>query len=205
MSKVENKKKQKKDALLNAAFEIFTNIGINKTSISDIVEKAGVAKGTFYLYFSDKYDIRNKLIAHKANKIFEKAEAALKKAKVDNFEDRIIFFIDNILDQLNENKSLLNFISKNLSWGIFKNAISARGEYADDEVETYDMLGRLGVDESQKFKNKEVLVYMIVELVSSTCYSAILYNEPVPIEELKPYIFETVREMIRLQRRTDER
>ena len=205
MSKVENKKKQKKDALLNAAFEIFTNIGINKTSISDIVEKAGVAKGTFYLYFSDKYDIRNKLIAHKANKIFEKAEVALKKAKVDNFEDRIIFFIDNILDQLNENKSLLNFISKNLSWGIFKNAISARGEYADDEVETYDMLGRLGVDESQKFKNEEVLVYMIVELVSSTCYSAILYNEPVTIEELKPYIFETVREMIRLQRRTDER
>ena len=200
MSKVENKKKQKKDALLNAAFEIFTNIGINKTSISDIVEKAGVAKGTFYLYFSDKYDIRNKLIAHKANKIFEKAEAALKKAKVDNFEDRIIFFIDNILDQLNENKSLLNFISKNLSWGIFKNAISARGEYADDEVENYDMLGRLGVDESQKFKNEEVLVYMIVELVSSTCYSAILYNEPVTIEELKPYIFETVREMIRLQR-----
>ena len=41
---------------------------------------------------------------------------------------------------------------------------------------------------------------MIVELVSSTCYSAILYNEPVPIEELKPYIFETVKEMIRLQR-----
>jgi len=54
--------------------------------------------------------------------------------------------------------------------------------------------------EELKFKNKDVLVYMIVELVSSTCYSAILYNEPVSIEELKPYIFETVREMIRLQR-----
>ena len=71
MNKVENKKKQKKDALLNAAFDIFTSIGINKTSISDIVQKAGVAKGTFYLYFADKYDLRNKLIAHKANKIFE--------------------------------------------------------------------------------------------------------------------------------------
>jgi len=205
MNKVENKKKQKKDALLNAAFDIFTSIGINKTSISDIVQKAGVAKGTFYLYFADKYDLRNKLIAHKANKIFEKAETALNKTGITEFDDRMIFFIDNILDQLTENKSLLNFISKNLSWGIFKNAISARGEYADDEVETYDMLGRLGVDESQKFKNEEVLVYMIVELVSSTCYSAILYNEPVTIEELKPYIFETVREMIRLQRRTDER
>ena len=62
------------------------------------------------------------------------------------------------------------------------------------------MLGRLGTNEELKFKNKDVLVYMIVELVSSTCYSAILYNEPVSIEELKPYIFETVKEMIRLQR-----
>ena len=204
MNKVENKKKQKKDALLNAAFDIFTNYGINKTSISDIVKKAGVAKGTFYLYFSDKYDIRNKLIVHKANKVFEKAEAALEKAGVKGFEDRIVFFIDNILDQFNENKSLLNFISTTLSWGIFKNAIAPREKKRTEnpeDVETYDMLGRLGIDGSMEFKNEEVLIYMIVELVSSTCYSAILYGEPVSMEELKPYIFETVRGMIRMQRK----
>ena len=204
MNKVENKKKQKKDALLNAAFDIFTSIGINKTSISDIVQKAGVAKGTFYLYFADKYDLRNKLIAHKANKIFEKAETALNKTGITEFDDRMIFFIDNILDQLTENKSLLNFISKNLSWGIFKNVIrqnvDKKNSGLEEETEPYDVLGRLRAGEELKFKNKDVLVYMIVELVSSTCYSAILYNEPVPIDELKPYIFETVKEMIRLQR-----
>ena len=204
MNKVENKKKQKKDALLNAALDIFTSIGINKTSISDIVQKAGVAKGTFYLYFADKYDLRNKLIAHKANKIFEKAETALNKTGITEFDDRMIFFIDNILDQLTENKSLLNFISKNLSWGIFKNVIrqnvDKKNSGLEEETEPYDVLGRLRAGEELKFKNKDVLVYMIVELVSSTCYSAILYNEPVPIEELKPYIFETVKEMIRLQR-----
>ena len=193
MNKVENKKKQKKDALLNAAFDIFTSIGINKTSISDIVQKAGVAKGTFYLY-----------LVHKANKIFEKAETALNKTGITEFDDRMIFFIDNILDQLTENKSLLNFISKNLSWGIFKNVIrqnvDKKNRGLEEETEPYDVLGRLRAGEELKFKNKDVLVYMIVELVSSTCYSAILYNEPVPIEELKPYIFETVREMIRLQR-----
>lgn len=204
MGKVEINKKQKKDALLNAAFDIFTNIGINKTSISEIVEKAGVAKGTFYLYFADKYDLRNKLIAHKANKIFEKAENALKDSDAKNFEDRMIFFIDNILDQLTENKSLLNFISKNLSWGIFKNAIRQNADKKngnfDEESESFDVLGMLEMDEELEFKNKDVLVYMIVELVSSTCYSAILYSEPVTIEELKPYIFETVREMIRMQK-----
>ena len=204
MNKVENKKKQKKDALLNAAFDIFTSIGINKTSISDIVQKAGVAKGTFYLYFADKYDLRNKLIVHKANKIFEKAETALNKTGITEFDDRMIFFIDNILDQLTENKSLLNFISKNLSWGIFKNVIrqnvDKKNSGLEEETEPYDVLGWLRAGEELKFKNKDVLVYMIVELVSSTCYSAILYNEPVSIEELKPYIFENVREMIRLQR-----
>ena len=56
MGRLEDNKKIKKDALLDAAFTLFTTKGINKTSISDIVSAAGVAKGTFYLYFVDKYD-----------------------------------------------------------------------------------------------------------------------------------------------------
>ena len=57
MGKIDNNKKQKEDALLNTAFDLFTKQGIQKTSISDIVNQAGVAKGTFYLYFKDKYDL----------------------------------------------------------------------------------------------------------------------------------------------------
>ena len=44
MGKVESNKKQKKDALFNTAFELFTTKGTNKTTISDIADKAGVAK-----------------------------------------------------------------------------------------------------------------------------------------------------------------
>ena len=53
MGKLESNKKKKEAALYNTAFELFTTKGTNKTTISDIVEKAGVAKGTFYLYFKD--------------------------------------------------------------------------------------------------------------------------------------------------------
>ena len=52
MKKVELNKKKKQDALLNTAYQLFTEKGFQKTSISDIVNEAGVAKGTFYLYFS---------------------------------------------------------------------------------------------------------------------------------------------------------
>ena len=70
MGKLESNKKKKKNALYTTAFDLFTTKGIAKTTISDIVESAGVAKGTFYLYFKDKYDIRNKLISHKPESFF---------------------------------------------------------------------------------------------------------------------------------------
>ena len=66
MSKVDDNKKQKESTLLETAFHLFTGKGFAKTTISDIVQQAGLAKGTFYLYFKDKYDLRDKLIVYKA-------------------------------------------------------------------------------------------------------------------------------------------
>ena len=55
MGKIEEKKRQKKEALLVSAFQLFTEKGIDNTSISEIAKNANMAKGTFYLYFKDKY------------------------------------------------------------------------------------------------------------------------------------------------------
>ena len=79
MRKVDHNKQQKRESLLDSAFSLFIDNGFNKTSIADIVKNAGVAKGTFYLYFKDKYDIRNHLIAHKASQVFQTSYLALQK------------------------------------------------------------------------------------------------------------------------------
>ena len=102
MGKLEINKKKKKDALYSTAFELFTTRGLAKTTISDIVERAGVAKGTFYLYFKDKYDIRNKLISHKTGELFLKAYQAVLETDLTGFEPRLFFLIDYILDQIDE-------------------------------------------------------------------------------------------------------
>ena len=47
--------------LLTAAEELFLQYGINKTTISDITERAGVGKGTFYLFYKSKGDIYMRL------------------------------------------------------------------------------------------------------------------------------------------------
>lgn len=192
MGKLELNKRIKRESLLDSAFSLFTSKGFTKTSISDIVEKSGIAKGTFYLYFKDKYDIRNKLISHKAGHLFDNAEKEMLKEGIHYLQDQIIFICDNIINQLCENKSLLRFIAKNLSWGMFKNSL---GNTNDDEVNFADIYNRIVTRDDCTINNPEIMLFMIIELVSSTCYSSILYNEPVPIDELKPYIFDTIRDI----------
>lgn len=194
MSKLETNKKRKMDALLENALELFTTKGLQETSISDIVKKAGVAKGTFYLYFKDKYDLRNILIAHESSKIFMKAAVRLEKSGILDFEEKIIFLVNDIIEQLNQDKKLLLFISKNLGWGYFKSAlVNSRNE---DDVDFYMVYQKMLKDSEHPIKEPEIMLFMIVELVSSTCYSSILYNEPVSLSELKPYLFANIRNIM---------
>jgi AcrR family transcriptional regulator len=46
-----------KDKLIHSARELFERDGFRETSVGDITEHAGVARGTFYVYFNDKTDI----------------------------------------------------------------------------------------------------------------------------------------------------
>lgn len=51
MSKIDQKKREKKEALLLSAFELFTEKGIQNTSISEIVKRAKMAEGYFLSLF----------------------------------------------------------------------------------------------------------------------------------------------------------
>ena len=181
MGKIEDKKRQKKEALLTSAYQLFTNKGIDNTSVAEIVKNAKMAKGTFYLYFTDKYQMRDILVANQANRIFEKANASLEKKQTGSLEECILYLVNNIIDQLSKNPTLLGFIAKNLSWGIFSN-IRISGF---DNKNCMDIFDSLLLESKRIFRQKELMISMIVELVNSTCYNVILHNEPVPIAKLK--------------------
>lgn len=209
MGKAEENKQHKRLSLLNTAFELFTTKGVNKTSISEISEQAGIAKGTFYLYFKDKYDIRNKLISHQSGLVLSKALEALKESRIEEqyswlegFKKTFLFIADNVINQFTENKALLTFISKNLSWAIFKKALTTNS--ADDSIDFrqayYSLIERSGI----QFKEPEIMLFMIIELISSISYSAILYNDPLDIDGLKPYLYNTINYIIESHAITEE-
>ena len=189
---LEDKKKEKEKKLLDTAFELFTKNDIKSTSIQDIVDKAGVAKGTFYLYFKDKYDLRDTLITTKSKALFNDALKALEKTDIKNFDDQIIFIIDHVIDKLTKNKLLLKFIAKDLSWGVYNKSVL---KLNDNNLLT--MFLNSAKENNVNLKNPEVTLFMIIELVSSTCFNSILYQKPVTIDEYKPYLYETIRNMLK--------
>ena len=124
-TKIDDKKQAKEIKLLNSAFKLYSKKGIKNTSIQDIVVDAGVAKGTFYLYFKDKYDLQQKLTIKKSNELFHKALDKLDINVINKFDDQLIFVIDNVIDELNKEPDLIKIIYKDLSLGFYNNGINS--------------------------------------------------------------------------------
>ena len=194
MSKVEDNKKQKESTLLETAFHLFTRKGFAKTTISDIVQQAGLAKGTFYLYFKDKYDLRDKLIVYKANQLFDDAHRAIEKADVNSFEDELLFTTDYIIDRFQKNHFFMEFIAKNLSCVIFK-SVFANGKHSFSS-RFYDhyktALKKYNID----CPTPELLLFTIIELIGSTSYNCIHNSQPVSMEEYLPYLHKSLHHIL---------
>ena len=107
-------------ALYLAAYELFTEKGITETAISDIVKKAGVAKGTFYTYFENKEDILERIVLNKGMKVLDEALIATKEKNINDFSEGLFCFIDYIIEYFRKEPLMLKLIHKNLSWGILR-------------------------------------------------------------------------------------
>ena len=55
---------------------------------------------------------------------------------------------------------------------------------------------RLLENPAVRLRAPETMMFLIIELASSTSYSTILENDPISFEELKPYLNESIRAII---------
>lgn len=190
-------KDNKEERLLDEGFKLFTTKGLKNTSIQDIVNKANVAKGTFYLYFKDKYELHDILIMKKSKKLFNDALNSLNKNKVTDFVDQIIYIVDYVIDELVKDPILIQFIAKDLAWGVFNKTILELYSREEAEEDGLVSLFLTGVEENNiKLDNPQVSLFMIIELVSSTCFTSILYSEPLPIKAYKPFLHKEIKKIL---------
>jgi AcrR family transcriptional regulator len=68
--------------LLGVALELFAERGYHATSIDHIIQKASVARGTFYLHFHSKKEIFDHLLDH----LFERVTASISPIRIGSPE-----------------------------------------------------------------------------------------------------------------------
>ncbi|MGY2049024.1 TetR/AcrR family transcriptional regulator [Methylobacterium sp. JK268] len=73
----------RRDELMDAAQALFLRKGFAATSVSEIVEDADVAKGTFYLYFKTKDDVLAALRTRFVDGFCERVDAAMAAGHAD--------------------------------------------------------------------------------------------------------------------------
>ena len=188
MDKMLQKKNEKYQRLIAAAFDLFENNGISAVSIDDIVKKAGVAKGTFYLYFKDKFDLISKLILKKAAEYMNLTSEIPDIKNDEDFDRYIKKYIDLLVEFLEKNKTLTLLIDKNVH--ICVNAVIEKREGTVKEL--YDKI--LSYFEDLGFSSQEISIkmYLCIDLIVSSCCNAILRSKPYSLNEVKPHLYDIV-------------
>lgn len=77
----ERRKDERPQELLAAALDLFVDKGFAATRLNDVAARAGVSKGTLYLYFTNKEDLFKAVVRENLVPLLDEAEAL-----VDSFD-----------------------------------------------------------------------------------------------------------------------
>lgn len=77
------------EELMNAAEALFLEKGFEATTVSDIVKQAGVAKGTYYHYFSAKTDVLDALRIRYMDWYINMVEEAIARCQPDAYREKL--------------------------------------------------------------------------------------------------------------------
>jgi AcrR family transcriptional regulator len=154
---------KRRNTILNEAEKLFIEEGFEKTTVKDIAEHAGVAKGTFYYYFDTKEDIISSLLEKRYKKTEKKARYVLENENMSSLEKlekiilRLIFsrrgnFKVYEFFKIDENAKFMNERNKefwNKFMPIFTKIVKEgveRGEFETDYPEEVTEILFMGID-----------------------------------------------------------
>src|ERR1044072_380059 len=66
---------ERPEEILDAAFDVFGEQGFARTRLEEVAQRAGVSKGTLYLYFDSKETLFREMVRAKAVAALREAEA----------------------------------------------------------------------------------------------------------------------------------
>lgn len=194
MTNIKDKKMSKEYKIIQAALDIFQEKGYEKTTIRDIMLKTEFGLGTFYLYFKSKQDLKEKIILDKAINLVVQAEH--KCTQIDPIE-RYTCFVNYIIDYLIENPFDLELISQNINWTLYTK-IENDKRFIEADTTLKFILSKYEKLFSHKYSysQKLYILSLTIEIVISTCKSAIMKDSILSIDEMKAVLFEVIKKIL---------
>jgi AcrR family transcriptional regulator len=84
------------ERIIATAADLFGEFGYNEVRMEDIATRAGVAKGTLYLYFKDKDDLFLALILQRMTHLFEQVQTLTSEASTP--EEKLFIMVREAID-----------------------------------------------------------------------------------------------------------
>ena len=114
---------------------------------------------------------------------------------VANDYGNFLFVTDYIIERLQAQHNLMKFISKNLSWGIFRDTFSST--VPQESVPFYEYYLESMKKSHIICAEPELLLFTIIELIGSTCYNCIILEQPVSMDKYLPYLHQSILQIFR--------
>lgn len=146
--------KEKREKILEAAKNEFARVPMNDVSIKNIVDSAGIARGSFYQYFESKEDLLLYIIKSRIELINEALKDKIEEKNGDLFEIYICLY-DSVIENCVENheNGLFKQIFENIKSSednIFKTLRNNKPQKVADYYELIDK-ERLKIDNREEF------------------------------------------------------
>lgn len=161
--------------LLDAAERSIAERGVHATTVADITRAAGVAKGTFYLYFDSREQLLGALKERLAQRIVDAIAEDLTEAGDLGALERLDRVVVGVIEQQLTQRQLLGLTVKEPADPItterFAEASRHLIELIEAEIRTGMHAGELDVEDP------EVTAAMITFGLSGTVHHALLHEE----------------------------
>src|SRR3990172_10041401 len=100
----------RREDLLDAALAVFREKGVRTATVEDVTTRAGVAKGTFYLYFKTKEEVGGALRERFALEMLQTAEEMLAGLEADDWEARAEALVRSVVTFSLERRELAELV-----------------------------------------------------------------------------------------------
>jgi AcrR family transcriptional regulator len=134
---------QRREQILLHAAELFGRHGYHAVSIADIIRAAGIARGTFYIYFDNKRAIFDELL----DILVQRIKVCIKKVDITQgappVQEQLVSNLTAVLELLVKNRALLSILLEG-AVGLDKGFAAKLKAFYDQITDTIDSSLNLG-------------------------------------------------------------